>query len=199
MLAGTQTQIDDVVGRANRLLVVLDDNHRVAEIAEPCEGREQGAIVALVQANRRLIEHVQHAGEVRADLRGEADTLPFAARQRRGASAKCQIPDADVVQEMQPIANLTQNARGDQSLAFGQLLFVKHADRFGHRQVDVLGDRPAFHAYGAALRLQPFTAARRAWTERAIRLEILLLQPRTFLIPAAEIRNQSFESGPEWI
>src|SRR4051812_7747635 len=76
MLAGTQTQIDDVVGRANRLLVVLDDNHRVAEIAEPCEGREQGAIVALVQANRRLIEHVQHAGEVRADLRGEADTLP---------------------------------------------------------------------------------------------------------------------------
>ena len=101
VLAGAGTEIDHVVGGANRLLVVLDDDDRVAEIAQPRQRAEQLAVVALMQADRRLVEHVQHAGQVRADLRREPDALPFAARQRRGAAAERQVADADVVQEPQ--------------------------------------------------------------------------------------------------
>ena len=72
------------------------------------------AVVALVQADRRLVEHVEHAGQVRADLRRQPDALPFAARQRRGAAAERQIADADVVEEAEPVADLPQDAAGDQ-------------------------------------------------------------------------------------
>ena len=87
-LAGARAEVDDVVGHADRLFVVLDDDDRVAEIAQPRQRGEQLAVVALMQPDRRLVEHVQHAGQIRADLRGQADALSFAARQRRGRARR---------------------------------------------------------------------------------------------------------------
>ena len=58
------TEVDDVVGGANRFFVVLDHDHGVAKIAQPAERGQQLAVVALMQADRRLVEHVQHAGQV---------------------------------------------------------------------------------------------------------------------------------------
>ena len=49
---------------------------------------EQPRVVALVQADRRLVEHVEHAGEARADLRGQPDALALAAGQRAGAARR---------------------------------------------------------------------------------------------------------------
>ncbi len=79
---GARPHIDEPVGGANRLLVVLDDDDRVAEVAQPPQCRQQARVVALVQPDRRLVEHIEHAGQPRADLRGEPDALAFAARQR---------------------------------------------------------------------------------------------------------------------
>ena len=76
------TEIDDVVGMADRVLVVLDHDHGVAEIAQPLERFEQPVVVTLVQTDARFVEHVEHAREARADLAGEADALAFAAGQR---------------------------------------------------------------------------------------------------------------------
>ena len=42
---------------------------------------DQFIIVALVQADARLVQHVQHAGQRAADLGGQADALALAARQ----------------------------------------------------------------------------------------------------------------------
>ena len=81
--AGARPEIDHVVRRANRLLVVLDDQHGVAQVAQLLQGGEQPFVVPLVQADRRLIEDVQHPHEPAADLRGEADALRFAPRERR--------------------------------------------------------------------------------------------------------------------
>ena len=116
VLAGARTEVDDVVGGADRLLVVLDDDDRVAEIAQARERREQRAVVALVQPDRRLVEHVQHAGEVRADLRRQPDALPFSARQRCRAAAERQVADADVVEEVQTVADLADDAARDERL-----------------------------------------------------------------------------------
>src|SRR5438477_176326 len=41
--------------------IVLDDNQRVAQIAELLQGLQQANIVARMQADRRLIENIQHA------------------------------------------------------------------------------------------------------------------------------------------
>ena len=51
VLARAGPEVDDVVGRADRLLVVLDDDNRVAQIAQARERREQLAIVPLVQTD----------------------------------------------------------------------------------------------------------------------------------------------------
>ena len=39
-------EIDQVVGRAHRVLVVLDDDHRVAHVAQPLQGGDQAVVVA---------------------------------------------------------------------------------------------------------------------------------------------------------
>ena len=121
VLAGAGPEIDQVVGDANRLFVVLDDDDGVAEIAQVMQRAEQRAVVALVQSDRRLVEHVEHAGQVRANLRGQPDALPLASRQRRRAAAEREVADADVVEEPQPILNFLEHASGDQVLALAQL------------------------------------------------------------------------------
>ncbi|KAG0739847.1 hypothetical protein G6F24_017214 [Rhizopus arrhizus] len=73
--------VQHVVGQADRVLVMLDHNHRVAQVAQAGEGAQQAFIVALVQADRRLVEHVHHADQAGADLAGQADALRFATGQ----------------------------------------------------------------------------------------------------------------------
>ena len=79
VLAGTRPDIDDVIGDLHRVLVVLDDEHRVAEIAHPHERLDEALVVALMQADRGLVEHVQHPNQARTNLRREPDALGFAA------------------------------------------------------------------------------------------------------------------------
>ena len=68
VLAGAGTDVDDPVALADRLLVVLDDDDRVAEVAQPGERVDQPPVVALVQSDRRFVEHVQRADEAGTDL-----------------------------------------------------------------------------------------------------------------------------------
>ena len=72
-------EIDDVVGAANRFFIVLDYEHGVAEVTQGFESAEQASVVAGVEADGRLVKHVKDAAQARADLRGEADALGFAA------------------------------------------------------------------------------------------------------------------------
>ena len=55
--------LDDVVGLLDGLLVVLDDDHRVADVSEVLERRQQALIVALVETNARLIEDIKNANQ----------------------------------------------------------------------------------------------------------------------------------------
>ena len=61
---------------------MLDDDERVAEIAQAFQGGEQLVVVALVQADGRLVEDIEHAHQARADLRRETDALRLAAGER---------------------------------------------------------------------------------------------------------------------
>jgi len=49
---------------------------------------EQAIVVALMQADRRLVENVHHADQAGADLTGETNALRFAAGQRFCAAIK---------------------------------------------------------------------------------------------------------------
>ena len=121
--------VDEPVGGAHHLLVVLDHEHRVAEVAQPLERADQPVVVALVEADRRLVEDVEHADELRADLGREAEPLRLAARERLRRPVELQVADADVVEERQPLADLLHDPVTDQLLGRRQLELVEEPQR----------------------------------------------------------------------
>src|SRR5699024_4594336 len=55
VFASIRADIDQPVRRANRVLVVLDDDQGVTQVAEILQGRDQPGVIPLVQTNRRLV------------------------------------------------------------------------------------------------------------------------------------------------
>ena len=77
-------QVDQPIGDAHGLFVMLDHQQRIAEVAQSHQRVDQPGVVALVQADRRLVQHVEDAGQLAADLRRQPDALRFAAAERSG-------------------------------------------------------------------------------------------------------------------
>ena len=72
-------EVDHVVGAPDGLFVVLHHQHGVAQIAQRFQRLQQAVVIAMVQADRRLVEHVEHAAQLGADLRRQPDALALAA------------------------------------------------------------------------------------------------------------------------
>ncbi len=89
-------EVDDVVGRPHRVFIVLDDDDRVAQVAQAGERGEQPLVVARVQADRRFVEDVEHADQAAADLPGQADALRLAAGKRGGGAFEREVFEADI-------------------------------------------------------------------------------------------------------
>ena len=95
-----------MVGGAHGALVVLDDDHRVAEVPQSLERRDQAGVVALVQADRGLVEDVQDADQAAADLPRQADALRLAPGEGRRRPVEGEVVQPDVEQEAEPAADL---------------------------------------------------------------------------------------------
>ena len=102
VLARPRTDVDDPVGVADRVLVVLDDDQRVAQVAQPDERGDEPVVVPLVKPDRRLVEDVEHAHQRRADLRGQANPLRLAAGERAAGAVERQVVEPDVDEEAEP-------------------------------------------------------------------------------------------------
>ena len=74
-----------------------------------------------MQSDRRLVEHVQHAAQLRSDLRRQPDALSFAAAQRHRRAVQRDVAQADRVQEFQPLGDLAPDASRNLLLALVQL------------------------------------------------------------------------------
>ena len=133
--------VDDVVGDLHRVFVVFDDENRVAEVAHAHEGLDQALVVALVQPDRRFVEHVQHTDETRTDLRCQADPLGLPAGQGGRVARHRQVVEADVEQEAEPGVDLLQHLFGDDGVAFAQLQLAEGLGRIGDRHRTQVVDR----------------------------------------------------------
>ena len=134
VLTGPGAHVDEVIGRAHRPLVVLDDEHGVTEVPEAFECRDQLLVVPLVQPDRRLVEDVEHPHERGADLRREPDALGLAAGQRRGGALHREVADADVLQELEPLLDLTEDEPRDPTIVIRQLKLSNPLERPTRRQ-----------------------------------------------------------------
>ena len=68
-----------MVGDADHVFIVLDDEDRVALVAELLKDVDEPLVVARVQADRRLVQDVERADERRAERRRQIDALRFTA------------------------------------------------------------------------------------------------------------------------
>ena len=84
LLPGPGSQIHHVIRPPDGLLVMLDHQHGILQVAQSFQGFQQSLVVARVQADARFVEHIQHAAQFRPDLRGQPDSLALAARERGG-------------------------------------------------------------------------------------------------------------------
>ena len=114
VLAGAGPDIDDPVGRAHHVFVVLDDDQRIADVAQALQRLDQSRIVALMQTDARLVEDVEHTHQARADLGREPDALGFAAGKGVGRSFQRQVVESDIDQEAEPLADFLQDLPRDQ-------------------------------------------------------------------------------------
>ena len=117
VLTGAGADVHDPVGDLDGVLVVLDDDQRVAHVAQPDQGLDEPVVVALVQADGRLVEDVEHADQAGADLGGEADALGLTAGEGAGRAVQREVVQADVDQELQPLVDLLEHPLGDLLLA----------------------------------------------------------------------------------
>lgn len=74
------SDIDDPVGVAHDVEIVLDDEERIAGLFEPIERAQERLGVGRMQSRGRFVEHVDDAEEIRAHLRRQTKTLQFARR-----------------------------------------------------------------------------------------------------------------------
>ena len=107
--ARARAHLDDVIRRADRVLVVLDDDHGVADVAQALERGDHLDVVLGVQPDARLVEHVQHAHQPRADLRGQPDPLRLAARERGRPAVQVQIVQPDADEQLEAAADLLED------------------------------------------------------------------------------------------
>ena len=75
MHASTWPHVNHMVGNANHVFIVLDHQHTVANVAQMFQRANEAIVVALVQTNAGLVQHVHHTREARANLAGQANAL----------------------------------------------------------------------------------------------------------------------------
>ena len=122
---------------------MLDHQHGVAQIAQALKRGEQLLVVTRVQADARLVENVQHAHQPRADLRGQADALRFAAAERAARAVECQVAQPDILQKTKPRRDLAHHVGGDFLAHLIHFQAVEKPHRLVDRQLADIHDRQA--------------------------------------------------------
>ena len=157
--AGAGAEVEQAVGTRDHFAIVLDDEQRVAEVAKLLQRGDEPRVVARVEADRRLVEHVQHAAQAAADLAGQSNALGFAAGERRRRAAEREVVEADVDQEREPVFDFANQFAGDFLFVGRELPLLHLRDQFAERRAADLVERAFAEADGGRIVAQSAAAA----------------------------------------
>ncbi len=115
------------------------------QVRERCEQRLR---VGGVKAGGRLVERIDDAEQVRPDLRGEAQSLQLARRQRRRAAVERQVAEPQIGRRTRCASRMS---------AAMLLCDQRLSGRFSARRAHLPPSRPS--RYGSQQRRQPVRAA----------------------------------------
>ncbi len=199
--ARPRADVHQVIRRADDVLVVLDHEHRVADVGQPAQRGHKPVVVALVKPDRGLVEHVARAHEPRANLRREPDALRLAARQGAALAVEREVAQSHRGQEPQARVDLLHDRCRDHAL-FGaelkraeELRGALYREPGGLRNADVAPG--AAHDDRERLRPQPRAVARGARRVAHVPVQPLLHELRLRLVVApAKVRHHALEREP---
>ena len=92
----------------------------ITNIAQTLQRADQFDVVALVQANTRLVQNIQHTHKGGTDLRGQSNTLRLAARKRTCTTREGEIVKPDSHKEAESFLDLFDDLLGDDLFTFGK-------------------------------------------------------------------------------
>ncbi len=98
-----------MIGGLDGVGIVLDNQNGVAQIAQRFQNVDEPLRISRVQANRRLIQNIQSAHQVRAQRGGQLNPLRFSARKCGGQAIQRKVVQPDLIQKLQPRTNFLQN------------------------------------------------------------------------------------------
>ena len=145
--AGSRSEVEQLIGAADNIMVVLNDEQRVAEVAQLVQGADQACVVARVEADGRFVEDVEHTAQTAANLAGEADALRFATGECRRSAADGEILQPDFDQKGEAIGNFADQFAGNLFLLSRQFPFTNDRQQITQRRPAVLVDRAALELH----------------------------------------------------
>ncbi len=165
VLARSRPEVDHAIGGQHDLRIVLDDQQRIAVVAQPHHHVDYAAHVAGVQSDGRLVQNEQRIHQRRAERRREVDSLDLAPRQGARLPVERQVAETHPHQEVEPRADLAEQQAGRLVERRGQHEpseeIARTIDRQQHRIVHVESLRGLRRAEPPeqCLGLEPRTAA----------------------------------------
>ncbi len=159
-------KVEHVVGVANSVFVVLHNQNGVAQVAQPHERFNQPVVVALMQTDGWLIEHIENAAQARSNLRSQADALSFAAGERCRIAIEREIGEAHRAEEFEPLDHFAPDSLGHQRFAFSEFQIDGCGERAIQRQGSEVRNRKASDFYCQRLWPQALAATYRAGSGR---------------------------------
>ena len=126
------------------------------------ERLDEPRVVALVQADGRLIQNVEHADKAGTDLRRQPNALGLAAGERARRAGERQIAKTHVDEEAQTGVDFLENRRGDHAVLFAEGQRSEERLRVDDGQIGGVGDGFAADRHRQNLRAEAFAAAVRA-------------------------------------
>ena len=98
LCAGLRPHLNDPVGFVQDLRVVIDENDGIAVRHQVVHHSGEAHDVGRVQADGRLIQHIEHAGRAVAHGAGQLHPLPLAGGERRRGAVERQVAEPQVQQ-----------------------------------------------------------------------------------------------------
>ena len=132
-----------MIGRANDRFLVLDDEQRVAFVAQVVHHAHEPADVARMQTDARLVHDEKRVHERRAETGREVHALHFAAAQCAGGAIEREIAEADFAQDNAAARTISsRNIAAVESLG-GRVRSGEKVPRAGNRKARELRQRAA--------------------------------------------------------
>ena len=154
-----------MVGGADDVGIVFNDEDGVSEVAEVVEDADQALGITGVEADGGLVEDVAGADEAGAEAGGELDALGFAAGEGGGEAVESEVFEADAIEEFEALLDFDEDLAGDGGGFGGELEGIEEVVGLGDVEADDLGDGLAGEA-----EVEGFGAQAGAFTGTAVRV-----------------------------